>query len=99
MAIAIEWHPEAVADLAKISKPDRERIQKSLVKLAELDDARDRLEPYRAQLSGYWKLRIGNYRLVCEVIESKGKTVLIILVAHRSVVYSSRNQRKTQSRK
>lgn len=99
MAIRIEWHPAAIGDIAKLSEPERERIRKSLLKLGELDDARQRLEPYRGQLSGYWKLRIGNYRLVCELIETGGKAVLVILVAHRSVVYSSRNQRKAQSRK
>ena len=99
MAIRIEWHPDAVKDLAKIAKPERDRIRKTLFKLSELDDARQRLEPYRAQLSGYWKLRTGNYRLVCEIVESSGKAILVILVAHRSMVYSPRNQNKAQSRK
>jgi mRNA interferase RelE/StbE len=91
--LRIEWHPGAVEDLAGLGKPDQLRIRKALDELEVLDDARSRLVPYSGALKGYWKLRIGDIRLVCRVESRKGQLVLIIHVAHRSVVYGRRGQR------
>ncbi|MEX0956543.1 MAG: type II toxin-antitoxin system RelE/ParE family toxin [Rhizobiaceae bacterium] len=89
----IEWHPGAVEDLASLGRPEQERIRKALAELARLDDARVRLVPYSGALKGYWKLRVGDVRLVCQVDNRAGRYVLIIHVAHRSVAYGRRGQR------
>jgi mRNA-degrading endonuclease RelE of RelBE toxin-antitoxin system len=92
-ALRIEWHPGAVEDLARFGRPDLQRIRKALSELETLDDARARLVPYSGALKGYWKLRIGDIRLVCQVENRNGQYVLIIHVAHRSVIYGRRGQR------
>ncbi|MBX3572826.1 MAG: type II toxin-antitoxin system RelE/ParE family toxin [Mesorhizobium sp.] len=98
MAIRIEWHPAAVEDLRQIGLSDRSRIRKAIDQLSQLDDARQRLLPYSASLKGYWKLRGGDYRLVCRLTVHDGREVLIVLVAHRSVVYSPRWERTIHDR-
>jgi mRNA interferase RelE/StbE len=99
-ALRIEWHPDAVADLAKIAVADQRRIRSALQELQSLDDACKRLVPYSGSLKGFWKLRIGDYRLVCTVRENAGQIVLIIYLAHRSRAYGPRGERviKTRSR-
>ncbi len=94
----IEWHPEAVADLAKVGVADQRRIRAVLDELLPLDDARKRLVPYSGSLKGFWKLRVGDCRLVCSIREQAGQLVLIIYVAHRSRAYDKRGERTIKSR-
>jgi mRNA interferase RelE/StbE len=96
--LRIEWHPGAVEDLARLGKPDQQRIRNALSDLGDLDDARARLLPYSGALKGYWKLRVGDIRLVCRLENRAGQVVLVIHVAHRSVVYRPRGQRTVTRR-
>jgi len=41
-------------------------------------------KPLRKSLKGYWKLRVGDYRVVFKVIESE---VWILGIRHRKSVY------------
>lgn len=41
-------------------------------------------KPLRKSLRGYWSLRVGNYRVIYRIEKD---TVLIFVIAHRSVVY------------
>jgi mRNA interferase RelE/StbE len=66
--------------------------------LGTLDDARQRLIPYTGSLKGFWKVRVGDHRLICQIIERLGQTVLIIHVAHRSIVYGPRSVRAAKER-
>ncbi len=43
-------------------------------------------EPLRRTLKGYWKLRVGDYRVIYKVIET---TVLILRIGHRREVYET----------
>jgi mRNA interferase RelE/StbE len=44
------------------------------------------LIPLSANLSGYYKFRVGNYRLICEK-EDENITILVVKVKHRKEVY------------
>lgn len=95
----IEFHPAAASDYRKLDRAVRERIEKALHKLAALDDPRQRLEPYTETLAGFWKLRVGDYRLICEIRPvGDGEFVLIIHVAHRSAAYDKRSVRQVLTR-
>lgn len=98
MVSKIEWHPAAFDDVARIGEADRRRIRDALADLAKLDDARLRLVPYTGSLKGYWKLRIGDYRLVCRIERRAGQTIIVIHLAHRSVVYNPRSLRTIKRR-
>ena len=41
--------------------------------------------------SGYWRYRIGNYRLICE-IEDEELIIIAVSIAHRSTIYKEDNQ-------
>lgn len=97
-SLRIEWHPEAVEDLARIGTADQRRIRDTLASLLEIGDARLRLVPYTGSLKGYWKLRAGDHRLVCRIEQRGGQTVVVIYLAHRSVAYNPRSMRAISRR-
>ena len=47
-------------------------------------------EPLRKTLKGYWKLRVGDYRVVFKVIEAE---VWILGIKHRKSVYMDMSAR------
>ncbi|MHB1102411.1 MAG: type II toxin-antitoxin system RelE family toxin [Devosia sp.] len=98
MPLRIEWHPDAVGDLAGLDAAVQRRIKKTLAEIALLDDARTRLVPYASTLRGYWKLRVGDYRLVCRLTQRNGQAVLVVYVAHRSTAYLPRSVRALRNR-
>jgi mRNA interferase RelE/StbE len=56
------------------------------IELAVADDPRTLGRALRGELSEYWRYRVGDYRLVCE-IQDDVLTVLVVRIAHRSKVY------------
>lgn len=94
----IEWHPQAVDDLRGLSASDLKRIRETLDRLTETSDARQRLVPYTGALKGFWKLRVGDYRLVCRLETRDEQVVLVIYVAHRSRAYGRRGERTVKRR-
>lgn len=47
-------------------------------------------KPLRRSLKGYWKLRVGDYRIIYRIEKAKIK---ILVIRHRSVVYESAEKR------
>lgn len=47
-------------------------------------------EPLRKTLKGYWKLRVGDYRVVYKIVESE---VWILGIIHRKDIYSKIEKR------
>jgi mRNA interferase RelE/StbE len=85
MSYIVEYEPEAFADLEKLPKSVRERIVKKINWLAENFD---QINPQSltADLSGFFKLRIGDYRVIYE-FEREAKIIFIDRIRHRREVY------------
>ena len=99
MPVRIDWHPAAIDEVAAFDNAVQLRIRKALRELEQLDDARDLLLPYTGSLKGLWKLRTGDYRLVCRLAERDGRAVLIVYAAHRSIAYGPRGERTILNRR
>ncbi|MBC8464964.1 MAG: type II toxin-antitoxin system RelE/ParE family toxin [Parcubacteria group bacterium] len=87
----ISLHKEVIrTDIPKLSKSVRERmdrvIQEKLMTSPEIFG-----KPLLHSLKGYRKLRVGDYRIVFAVRESK---VYIVMIRHRSKSYDSALQRR-----
>ncbi|AEQ51969.1 addiction module toxin, RelE/StbE family [Pelagibacterium halotolerans B2] len=54
--------------------------------VARLDDPRQAGSALMGQLSGYWRYRIGDYRVLCRIIDGE-LLVLVVEVGHRREVY------------
>ena len=94
----IDWHPEAIEELRRLGTSDQRRIKEVLDSPKTIDDPRQKLVPYSGNMKGFWKLRAGDIRLVCQLFETDGGLVLVISVAHRSVAYDQRSLRRLQDR-
>lgn len=77
----------AADDLSKLDTQTRNRIWRFLRRwIVEADNPRERGAALTDDLSGMWKYRIGDYRLLCEIQDS-ALVVLIVKAGHRSKIY------------
>jgi mRNA interferase RelE/StbE len=87
MAWKIEFDPAALKELKNLDKPIEQRILKFLhERVAKLDDPRQIGASLKGTLSGLWKYRIGDYRLICS-LENDRLVVLVLRIGHRREVY------------
>ena len=79
----VEWDKDALDDLAKIDSPIVKRILHKISWLSQYFDAVTP-EPLSADMSGLFKLRVGDWRVIYEI----EKDLLIIkAVGHRREIY------------
>ncbi len=83
MAWQIDITKTAEKELQKIDKSSAQRIIKFLL---ELKNPRSTGKPLSDTLSKLWRYRIGNYRILAEIIDKK-LLVLVVSVGHRQSVY------------
>jgi len=80
----IHYHESVIDDLQKITKTDKQKIKKAIEKKL-MTNPLIFGEPLRSNLVGYRKLRVGEYRIVYQIV--KQENTLIIIIAHRRNVY------------
>jgi mRNA interferase RelE/StbE len=82
----VELSGEAAKWFRKAEPQTARRIRAALLAIAMLDNPRDRGKALTGGLSGLWRYRVGNYRIVCDLQDSR-LVVLVIDIDHRSSVY------------
>ena len=87
MAWRIEVSETAEKQLAKLDKPVAKRLRSFFVeRLAPLDDPRSIGQALRgSELGEFWKYRVGDWRLVCQIKDAKILITLIRLGNRREV--------------
>lgn len=87
MAWTIEFDPDAVKDLKKLDKQVQVRILSFLrSRLAPMENPRELGEALAgSQLGHYWKYRIGDWRLICD-IQDRRIVVRVLRVGNRREV-------------
>jgi mRNA interferase RelE/StbE len=85
---AIEFENTAAKELAKLGKPAAARIVKFLSeRIAPLENPRDLGQALKGSALGeFWKYRVGDYRLVCKIIDAR-ITIVVVRVGNRREVY------------
>lgn len=87
MAWAIDVSDTARRSLAKLDQGAAKRITSFLrTKLAPAADPRSLGKPLRGPLRDYWRYRIGDYRIICD-IQDQVLRILIIEIGDRKDVY------------
>lgn len=86
MNYLVEYEPEALADLEKLSKAVCGRIVNKINWLADNFDEITP-QPLTADLSGFFKLRVGDYRVIYE-FDLEKKTIFIDRVGYRREIYN-----------
>jgi mRNA interferase RelE/StbE len=87
LAWTIEFDKRAQRDLAKLDKQVQREIQRYLdYRIAPSDDPKSFGHALVNDLSGVWRYRVRDYRILCR-IEAERLVVLVIEIGHRSTVY------------
>jgi mRNA interferase RelE/StbE len=90
MKFEVVYHPLAISeDIPKLSSAWKNKIR-STIELRLMTQPDFYGKPLRKSLKGYRKLRVGDYRVIFKI---EKETVKIIMIAHRSVVYTKINKR------
>ena len=84
MIYKLRYHPNVKkSDLPKIDVKNRNRIKRAIEeRLTTHPEIYGK--PLQRTLKGYWKLRVGDYRVVFKV---SGNDILIFGIIHRKEVY------------
>ena len=78
----------ASRDLERLDKPTGRRIVQRINRLAANLDV-IRLEALTGELAGLYKLRVGDYRVIYEVLWEE-ETIVIHAIGHRREIYRRR---------
>jgi len=85
MSFNITYHQDVKdIDLPKINKDIKLRIKKAIEERL-MSDPLKYGKPLRKSLKGYWKLRVGDYRVVYKI---EGSNVIVLAIIHRKEVYN-----------
>lgn len=88
MAWQIEVSETAEKQLAKLDKPVAKRLLSFLrERLASLDDPRSIGQALRgSELGEFWKYRVGDWRLICQIKDAK-ILITVVRLGNRREVY------------
>ena len=84
LTFVLRYHPDVRdVDIPQLNETLRKRIKKAIEERLSISPHQYG-EPLRKTLKGYWKLRVGDYRVVYKVA---GNEVWILAIINRKDVY------------
>lgn len=81
----LKYQPKVLKTLTKLDKQTSQKIIEYLEKISK--DPESFGKPLRADLSGFWRYRIGKYRIICD-LRKEELIVLIVKIDKRDEVYN-----------
>ena len=85
MTFELRYHPDVRdVDIPKLNEALKKRIKKAIEERLSISPHQYG-EPLRKTLKGYWKLRVGDYRVVYKVERSE---VWILAIINRKDIYT-----------
>jgi mRNA interferase RelE/StbE len=91
LSFKLRYHPDIKEkDLPRINKKIKDRI-KNAIETRLVTAPHQYGEPLRKTLKGYWKLRVGDYRVVYKVVKNE---IWILGIIHRKKVYDAVEKRR-----
>ncbi len=83
MRYAILYHSEVKKDIESLDKRQKNIVAKAIE--TRLGNEPERYgKPLRGSLKGYWKLRVGDVRVVFKIVENE---IYILGIINRKLVY------------
>lgn len=76
----------AKKQLKNLDFPVQKRIAKFIDSLQELENPRIKGKSLAGNLSGFWRYRVGDYRIICDIVDIE-ITIYILDISHRSKSY------------
>ncbi len=77
---------KSLKSLKKLDKPIQKLIINYMDKIALLEEPRARGKALSANLKGFWRYRVADYRIICE-IEDEKLIICVVDINHRSKIY------------
>lgn len=97
--MTIIYSPKSIKQIAKIDKPIQKKIFKYMDEVAKLANPRSRGKMLIGNLLGYWRYRVGDYRILCK-IQDEALIIFVVEVGHRREVYNTKkNDNKNKKKK
>lgn len=72
--------------LAKLDNSVKKRILDYMDEIANLSDPRSKGKMLVGDLKGFWRYRVGDYRLICRIHDEELE-ILVVEVGHRKEIY------------
>lgn len=89
MAWTIQITDIAEKQIKKLDKAIQKRVVDYLYDRIEgCKDPRHFGEPLKGNHSGYWRYRVGDYRIICEIYDDE-LVVIAINIGHRKAIYKN----------
>ncbi len=85
------WHEDALKDLQKLDRLEAKKIVEKVKNHLLLDPTKMGV-PLEGALKGFYRYRIGNYRIIY-AIDFQEREVLVLFVNHRKDVYRKSGKR------
>ena len=86
MAWTLDFDAAAQRQLRKLPRDVGEHIVESLQQVAGSDNPRQRGKAMVGERKGYWRYRMGDYRVIAR-IEDRRMVIVVITVGHRREIY------------
>jgi mRNA interferase RelE/StbE len=82
----LEFTGKAAKKLSKLDKPTQKLMGSFLNELTSLDDPMCKGKALTGKLSGLWRYRVADYRIICQ-INGNTITILVLDIGHRKEIY------------
>ena len=78
--------PNAKKQLKNLDFTVQKRMAKFIDNLEGLENPRIKGKSLAGNLSGFWRYRVGDYRIICDIVDNE-ITIYILDISHRSKSY------------
>ena len=82
----LRYEDSAAKAFRKLDKENQRRIAVYMRDVCALEHPETRGKPMTANYAGYWRYRVGNYRLICRFFRGEMR-ICVVELGHRSSVY------------
>ena len=84
----VEYSDEAKKQIKKLDKQIQKRIIDYLDNISTLENPRSKGKGLTSNLVGLWRYRVGDYRVICRIVDSE-LVIIALSIGHRREVYKS----------
>lgn len=85
----IIYSEKAVKSLKKLDKPIQKLIVRYMDQIGDLEEPRARGKALSANLKGFWRYRVGDIRIICEIVDME-LVIAVIDIGHRRSIYDNK---------
>lgn len=82
----VVFSANVLKQLKKLDKPTSSRIVAYMAEVSKLKNPRERGKMLVGNLLGFWRYRVGDYRILCRIKDDE-LVISVVEVGHRREVY------------